>query len=238
LLAAHQIIDGRVISQNKYEGEQKKQLQEYLRYDDGYNNCITSVDTEALELKRLKYKLLLLIMNDYRKWAASLPPRDKSTSIPIDDGISPVISICRLLALTHRDYNGTAANVVQMKILEIEEAQQAAPEDFHGETYQLVLERGEAGMEFRARIWLYRLAAEKLKRWGTASSEDELNKIQQSKFNSKDWTASYVRYQEIQTLETLKLYAEHVARQLRDEDKEVTDPEDLFYRNEFCPMIL
>jgi hypothetical protein len=239
LLAIHQIIDRRVVFPNKFEAEQKKQLQRYLQYDDGYSNCITSADTEAMDFKRLKRKLLLLIVNDYRKWSASLPPRDKeqdSTSVQIDDAVNPLISTCRLLGLTHRDYNGTAANVLQMKINEVEEAQQSAPGDFHGESYNLILKRGDAGLDYRAGIWLYRLAAENLNRWSPATSEDELNKIKQSQPNSKDWIASYVRYQEIQTLETLKLYAEHVTRQVIDANREVADPEDLFYRNEFCPI--
>jgi hypothetical protein len=239
LLAAHQIIDRRVVSQDKYEAEQKKQLQRYLQYDDGYSTCITNVDTEALTFKRLKSKLLLLIVNDYKKWSASLPPQDRDqdkSTIPLDDGINPIISTCRLLALTHRDYDGTAANVLQTKIHEIEQAQQLAPEDYHGESYNLVLKRGEPGLEYRARIWLYRLAAENLNKWGIISSKEERNKLDRLEPNSKDWMASYVRYQEIQTLETLKLYAQYVSRQIMDANKDVTDPEDLFYRTESCPI--
>lgn len=239
LLAVHQIVDRRVVSQQKHEAEQKKQIQRYLQYDDGYSTCVADDDTDAMEFKRLKRRLLLLIVNDYRKWSASLPRRDRdpgSTSVPIDDGVNPLISTCRLLALTHRDYEGTATNLLKTKIREVEEAQRLAPEDYHGESYNLVFKRSGRGLEYRAGIWLYRLAAESLKRWGALTSADEFDKLQTFTPNSRDWTASYVRYQELQTLETLKLYAEHVVRQFSDVNGEDIHPDDMFYRNDLCPI--
>jgi hypothetical protein len=239
MLALHQIIDRRVVSQNQYENEKKKQIQRYLQYDDGYSTCITDDNMEAMEFKSLKRKLLLLILNDYRKWSASMPRRDEdpnSTSVPIDDGINPLISTCRLLALTHRDYKGSASYVLQEKIEEIEEAQRVAPHDFHGESYNLVMKRGDRSLDYRAGIWLYRMASETLRRWGSVTSKEELDKLQTIEPNSLEWMAHYVRYQELQTLEILKLFAEDVVRQINDTREEDVDPEDMFHRNELCPI--
>ena len=107
-------------------------------------------DEEAMEFKLLKYKLMLLIVNDIKKWSVSLPPRDadpESTSIPMDDGINQLVSTCRLLGLSHRDYDGTATKVLREKIKEIEEAKRNAPNDFDGDSYDLVMKKDGKGLE-------------------------------------------------------------------------------------------
>ena len=236
----HQIVDRRVVSQSKYEIDQKKQIQQYLQYDDGYRDCVSDEDAEAMEFKQLKRKLLLLIVNDYRKWSASLPQRDTdptSTSVPIDDGVNPLISTCRLLALTHRDYDGNALGIVEQKIQEIEQARLATPSDYHGETYDLVFKRGQKGLEYRAGIWLYRLAAHSINKWGDTSSNIELENMENFSPYTIDWMASYVRYQELLTLETLKLYAEHVVQQVSSSQGDPIHPDDMFHRNHLCPVM-
>jgi hypothetical protein len=239
LLAVHQIIDRRVVSEKKYESEQKKQLLRYLQYDDGYSSCISDDDIEELEFKRLKGKLLRLILNDFLKWSASLPRRDEdaeSSSIPIDDGVNPLVSTCRLLALSHRDYEGKAKIVVQQNIEEIERAQRVSPEDLHGEGYSLVMKRGNTGLEYRAGVWLFRLAEENLNRWGSITSDDELARLRSLVPRSKEWLAVYARHQELLTLETLKLYAEYVINYFNENKDPATSPEDMFYRNDICPV--
>jgi hypothetical protein len=197
-------------------------------------------DEEAMEFKLLKYKLMLLIVNDSKKWSVSLPPRDadpESTSIPMDDGINQFVSTCRLLGLTHRDYDGTATKVLKEKIKEMEEAQKKAPDDFDGDSYDLVMKKDGKGLELRAGVWMYRLSVEALTKWGS-TSEEELYKVRSLTPNTKEWAAAYVRYQEIISLETLKHLSKHVMSESAEakNSAENVNAEDFFYRNELCPV--
>jgi hypothetical protein len=194
-----------------------------------------------MEFKILKYKLMFLIANDLKKWSVSLPPRDtdpESTSIPMDDGINQLVSTCRLLGLSHRDYDGTATEVLREKIQEIEEAKKKSPNDFDGESYNLIMKKDGKGLELRAAVWMYRLSVVALQKWGS-TSEEELYKMSSHVPNSKDWVAAYVRYQEIISLETLKHLSQHVmaeSAEAKTNSADEVNPEDFFYRNELCPI--
>ena len=77
-----------------------------------------------MRFKRLKRKALLYIVNRYRNWIVSFPAREIDQthgSIPVDSGVDQIISTGRLLALSHRDYNGNAYSVLKDTIEELEQ---------------------------------------------------------------------------------------------------------------------
>ena len=97
------------------------------------------------------------------------------------------------------------------------------------------MKRGNTGLEYRAGVWLFRLAKENLNKWGSTTADDELARMRGLVPQSKEWLAVYARHQELLTLETLKLYAEFVISHFNDNKDPAMDPEDMFYRDDICP---
>jgi len=190
----------------------------------------------AMRFKRLKRKALLSIANRYRNWVVSFPPRDidQTHGIAVDSAVDQIISTCRLLALSHRDYAGNAYSVLKDAI---EELTQHDDNDS-----PLVMKTGGGdGLEYRALIWVWRLARHGLNQ--NCDSYDEFLcskeiylELDSLELNSKQWLATYVRHQEIVALETVIAYAEHsygeYARSISNFDPE---SEEFFYRSTLCP---
>lgn len=106
----------------------------YLQYVDGYESCVEPRQEEAWELKKLKFRYLVLIANLSSRWTVSMPPRDQE-SLPAASSDTPitleppefdkrklqfdsnaVYSTCRLISLTHHDYNGNATSMIEANL--------------------------------------------------------------------------------------------------------------------------
>jgi len=236
LLGRHRIVDVRVVSENTHVMEQKNQIIVYLQQDDGYKECVTEENVVAMRFKRLKRKALLSIVNRYRNWVVSFPPRDidQTHGIAVDSAVEQIISTGRLLALSHRDYAGNAYSVLKDAIEELTQ--------HNDNDNPLVMKTGGGnGLEYRALIWVWRLARHGLNQ--NCDSYDEFLcskevylELDSLELNSKQWLATYVRHQEIVALETVIAYAEHsygeYARSISNFDPE---SEEFFYRSTLCP---
>jgi len=223
---------------------QKKALLNYLRYDDGYEACITKEgNPEGYKLKLLKLKHLQLIANKYDRWTYTVAPRnDKSrpslsSDIPIIadaakfdrnsvkfDG-SKIISTCRLIALNTEDYDGKAIEVLERKLKE-------GGEDF------LIGKQSEQ-LEFRALMVLSRLTTGALHLYPSTVKKD-LSSISSSslEFQSKEWTAAQVRLGEMQSLEMLRSIATSGSKQMRNkaQDKMSSSHPSLKIHRTPCPQ--
>jgi hypothetical protein len=156
-------------------------------------------------------------------------------SIPVDSGVDQIISTGRLLALSHRDYNVNAYSVLKDTI---EKLIQHNDDD---DDSPLVMKTGGGdGLEYRALIWVWRLASHGLNPNCNFHEEFTCSKavhLERDSFerNSKQWLATYVRHQEIVSLEILKQYAEHFYQEYAKMNTNF-DPEseEFFYRSTLC----
>jgi len=231
----------------KEHNDQKKLLKQmlrYLQYDDGYESCVLQrgdADEEANKawvLKELKYEYLVFSAHDSSRWVVRMPPRDRlsvpamSSNIPITlhppeidmrslqfDG-RHIFSTCRLISLTHKDYNGTAAKLLQ--------------KNMNNASYYLPPTRD--ALEFRTLMCVARMAQTALSKFGV-SVHDQLDLVSRlnqnsSAFQTRNWTAAHLRLGEMQTLEALKQTAYAGLRPFQDQ----IDTEPGFsMRNEACP---
>jgi len=202
---------------------QKKALINYLRYDDGYEECITKEgDPEGYMLKLLKLRHLQLIANIYDRWTYTVAPRNEeskpsaSSDIPIItdaakfdpknvkfDG-SKIISTCRLIALNTEDYDGKAIEVLTKKLKNGDE---------------FLIEKQSEQLEFRALMVLSRLTTGALHLYPSTVQKD-IASIPSLKFQSKEWTAAQVRLGEMQSLEMLRSIATSGSKQMRNRAQE------------------
>jgi len=233
---------------------QKRNLLQYLIFDDGYNDCIEKDNhSDAYTLKLLKFKHLQQIVNIRDRWIIKMPPRDSKSkpavksNIPITkdppkfdskgfafDG-SKMISTCRLLTLNNDDFNGEAVEVLSGVL-----------RNNTADTF--FVPRQTDQLEFRALICLARLTTVALKRYNTSVSQDMhmlsatfTNKIN---FGSKKWNALQVRLGEMQTLEVMRSIATSGARQMQNQVKNLDVAESdlilamMFTRQKPCPFQL
>lgn len=85
-------------------------LQKYLVFRDGYKTCHASNDEhQRKEFEELKFKALKAMSNIMNSWIAIVPPRESSDEVEI----VKVLSICRMIATTHRDYSGRASEMLR-----------------------------------------------------------------------------------------------------------------------------
>lgn len=109
----HEIGD----SEEELTEKQRSDLMTYVQYDDGYAACLQSDsggDTDMFgvrALKKLKYDFLLRVANRREMWEAEVPARAGTTQLL--EAAEPLRSMCRLLTLTHEDYEGRAKTVLQ-----------------------------------------------------------------------------------------------------------------------------
>ena len=263
-VGGHKIIDLRVDSGKAWESFQKTQILVYLQQDDGYKastvetlrfqhginlnhtgftntpfhffqDCITNTDVVEMRFKRLKSKALLAITNRFSNWAVSFPPNpENEVPIPMDDGVNQIIATCRLVALSHHDYDGNAFNVLRDALDKLLEGNDESP---------LTLEKDSDALEYRSLVWVWRLASLGLQVFCGADSEEiqscletERNNLESHEKHSKRWSAAYVRHQEITALHTLKQYAEYSYNEYARNDPDF-DPEkgEYYIRSELCP---
>ena len=120
---------------------QRKGLRQYLRYDDGYSECVKpSLDGKDYHLKKLKLQHLELIANQPSRWNIHIesprnpharPPPSSSRAVStsyssksmlnppefdpnmIRVDLSKVLATCRLISLTVHDYNGQAVQLLE-----------------------------------------------------------------------------------------------------------------------------
>jgi SET domain len=215
-----------------------KQLLRYLQYDDGYESCVLQLDADAAwELKRLKYRHLRMVAILPQRWVVRMPPRDMmsrpgtSSQRPITlqppafdmrhlqfDG-SILFSTCRLIVLTHGDYNGTAVELLQANL----------------QNSSFVLPPTRDALEFRTLMCIARMAQTALGRFGVTMQAqlDQVSALNRAAFQSSNWTIAHLRLGEIQTLEALKQTAFAGLRSFQDR----IDSEPAFsMRDNPCPL--
>ena len=127
------------ITEDDYDDKSTSQLlHKYLAFEDGYESCTNSSENDdgqqqqqqqqyqlRIEFQQMKLNALKKISNSLKSWLASVPTTTTATAtntedaiIPeyLDDGIVDVLSLCRMLATTHRDYNGQAIHYLRQVI--------------------------------------------------------------------------------------------------------------------------
>ena len=188
---------------------QRKDLRKYLRYDDGYPECIQGPETHPaeFELKKLKLDHLAQIANDPRQWTISVAPR-AAKSTPAQSSEEPItflaphlnpseigwdlthlVETCRLMALITSDYDGKATEVL---------TEQLGNSSF-------VVERGSDALEYRALMCVARLTSTTLSQYTRNLKEEEelVQKLNEESFQSRNWTAAHLRLGEMQVSEWL-----------------------------------
>ena len=218
--------------------KQREDIQRYLRFDDGYAECIrkdSDHPEEAMELKKLKSLHLTHIANHARRWNIVMLPRApdsspaRASNIPITTK-APKVSTktvqvfhkkeyhlvsatCRLISLTDQDYNGRAIDILKENLPNHSFLLESPlREDSEHDSL-------EAALEFRTHFCLARLASEALQRYDRTSADEEANvaKLSRDSFQSKEWTAAHLRLSEMQTLEALRDASFAAARVYEDQ---------------------
>lgn len=219
----------------------RAQVLGYLQYDDGYEQCVTEKDEDAWGFKIWKYRYLFQMATVPDSWTVMLAPRDpksrpmNASNIPISDqaprfdkqrlqfvgSTNAFFSTCRLLSLTHHDYNGTAQSLLQENLINADTFILPPPKD---------------ALEFRTLMCMARMAQTALGRFGvsTADQEKKVTRLNREPgaFQSRNWTVAHVRLGEMQTLEALKGVAFASLRAF--EDKMNSAPE-YTMRDKPCP---
>ena len=173
----------------------------YLQYDDGYEECVSPTNVERWEVKKLKFEYLKHWAEDSRRWSFRLPPRNSSslppkrsdrpitTDLPLPwdmhqlkfDG-SWLFSTCRLISLTHSDYEGRAKEVLTNNLLNA----------------TFVLPPTKDALEFRTLMCVARMAK-------TAQQKvDVVPFPANATFQSPQWISGHIRLAERQALDALK----------------------------------
>lgn len=190
----------------------------YLRFDDGYAECIpgSSTHPQEAELKLLQHKHLMKIANLPERWQLSVPSRNPYT-YPSTTHNTPTLALppqpishhtkrfldmklplstCRLLSLVTSDLNGNAAQVLRDNL----------------NNASFLLTEGNDSLEYRSWLCLRRwLGASLMSLEGDRSVRDEYDLVQQmdqsSMFGTRDWAAHHVRLGEMQSLKAVATVA-------------------------------
>jgi hypothetical protein len=182
---------------------QQDELKRYLQYDDGYHECIQEgLHPKAYALKVLKWKHLAKIANNPNHWIVALHPRSPE-SVPVQSSdisitteppqidprklrmdITHLVETCRLLALTLDDYNGMASEVLQKNLA----------------NNSFVVGRGDEALEYRALMFLARLASTALQQYpkNPPQQYEIVAQLNLDAFGSRNWTAAHLRLGEMQ----------------------------------------
>jgi hypothetical protein len=212
--------DGKTVPSEEDQEAQRQTLVNYLRYDDGYDNCISKENNpEGYKLKLLKLRHLQKIANKYDRWTFSISPRDVesnpsiSSNVPITTGApvfdpknvkfngSKIIATCRLIALNVDDYDGNAIEVLENALKK---------DDF------IINKKQSDALEFRSLTVLSRLVTGALSRYPSTVKKDIVSLSSSAlKFQSKEWTAAHTRMGEMQSLEALRSIAVSGAKQMK-----------------------
>ena len=231
----------------------RHELLQYLRYDDGYFDCITSDgNLEGYRLKLLKLRLLERTAMVRHNWVLTMSPRNifaipaKTLSVPPNVTESPryssrnvmfdgsnLISTCRLISLSNDDYDGKAIEVLS-DILN---------SDTNYKIFSVKRQSDE--LEFRALACLRRLTMSALRLYPTNVKEDLKylgSKSAVADFMSTKWLAANVRLGEMQVLEVLQNVAssgiEEMMRRVKNDNASSIGQPPMFLRARACPFAL
>ena len=173
----------------------------YLQYDDGYPACVGRPEPNdafaqnAWRLKELKYKYLLHRAHSHKHWVILASPRNKDkkgTAPELDQSnvqfnATMVFATCRVLSLTHEDYDGEAITLLETHMRDLDYALPATHD----------------GLEFRTLFCMSRMSSTAMERFATTIDlEKEL--IAKLDHGSPQWMAAHLRLGELQTLQALK----------------------------------
>jgi len=220
---------------------QKRALVNYLRYDDGYDYCVTKENNpKGYRLKILKLRHLQKIANDYDRWTFRIAPRNErskpsmSSEIPISTKVpqfdsrsikfdgSKIISTCRLIALTEGDFDGKAIEKLEKELV----------------NQNLFIEKQTDQLELRALAVLSRLTTGALHLY-PSNTQSDISALSFSslKFGSKEWTATQVRLGEMLSLEVVRSIASSGVKQMRNRVQQSipASHSSLNIRNRKCP---
>jgi hypothetical protein len=237
------LVEDSMRSKMKIPDFQKPELKRYLQYDDGYAECVQKdKHPYKFELKQLKWYHLSKIANDPKSWTAVLSPRSPlskpaaSSELLITEqppqidprnlgvDVTRLVETCRLLALTTDDYDGKAVQVLK--------------DNMFNDTF--VVQGGSPALEYRALMFLGRLASTALLQYNI-SPKDEYDRVVQlnkeNAFPAKNWTAAQLRLGEMQSLHAISGIAFSNAKRWEVEAKKEKESGTFFFkmREKSCP---
>jgi hypothetical protein len=232
-----------LLASKKLREKQRKRLLKYFEYDDGYSRCLQGPadDPERIELTSLKLDWLEKMANNPQLWSVSLearnpngtlqdttggtktmvPPEFDIETIQFLKSLGGVLSLCRVISITHRDYEGNATAILRDGV------NLKAP---------ILMKPGNDGLELRSRMCIARLANTALEQFdnNVIQQTDLVAQLNKEAYFSPEWNAAHVRLGEMQSLQAIgKLAFWHVQKQV---DKIENPPSDDFIiRFEECP---
>ena len=192
----------------KFRKIQTKGILKYLRYDVGYDGCITQWShPDEAELKRLKMEHLLRMADDYDRWLMNMAPRAPhslpaiSTEVPINltvpqfdrdfSYLEPEVynlqETCRMMSLINSDFDGKAVEVLRDNL---------DNPDF------VIGPNVSDALEFRSLMCVSRWFGTRtvaMELQGKLNDEfTRLHKLNQNAWGTFNWTAYHVRFGEMQ----------------------------------------
>lgn len=198
--------------------KQRLSILHYLQYDDGYPECVHEGDVSAWELKQLKFQYLLSIGGEESSWVARMSPRNSKATPPLSRHVSsnptppPAVDLrnvhlnasmlfgtCRLISLTHNDYDGNATEVLR-HALQLNYGVESAP---------ALLPVTNDALEFRTLLCMARMSSTALSRFERTIGEQQqyVSQLNKEAFGSRNWTVAHLHLGEMQTLELIKKMA-------------------------------
>ena len=123
-----------------------------------------------------------------------------------------IAATCRLISLTHDDYDGQALELLKKNLNNNGFLLESQLKDDSSR------DSNAAALEFRTHFCLARLASEALQRFGTTLSdlEDKVARLNHRSYQSKEWAVAHLQLSEMQTLEVLRGASFSAARQYED----------------------
>lgn len=209
----------------------------YLQYDDGYESCIDEKQEEAWEFKKLKLRSIKNLLFEKKRWIAHFHPPNPSSkpgpksSEPITLSRSSellqvrfdgryVVGTCRLMSLTHHDFNGTG--IEQLK-QQVDDASYVIPET-------------DKALEFRTMNCMARMSSTAIQQIGGSAIRQakECNSLTRTDFQSTQWYVAHVKLGELQTLDAMQRMAFSSIRQMEEEMGDIKEDPRYQMRNDPC----
>lgn len=257
LFAHHDInLMGELMGESNPTLPSLEKMASYLRYDYGYDQCITEeTNPHAFNLKRLKLDFLQQIAIDPSRWVLPLPPRSSTDETPFSTASVPDVEKyeapafgadiyeyleqnalsaslpCRLIALTEQDRPDAVA-------LLREDLRRLRGSSTPHQTPPLLLEELEISLSWFARtlqciVRLTSLQSDKSKDSVAEQEQYILSLVASGNVNTLEWNAAHVRLEEMQSQGVLKSWASGVLDKVRDIEGIV--PNDMSVREDPCP---
>ena len=236
--------------EDRYVEIQKKKLFEYLNFGDGYEECpVPDVEEEGKVRRRTgrddkllqyaRFKALVSIFHETAYWYVVMPSEDgKKKKLTVSEH---VITMCRILAMTHRDYDGLAMPLLGMFAKD--------------PMYETLKPSNNDALEYRAYHVLERLATESASEIrsvlapliegageGGAVEAEARRRLESNELdrNSPEGMRAYVLYHEVESLQFVIAFAQkkkkfYLAKKQKKLDKgEQVNEEDYIVRWEHC----